>query len=541
MYECPNCGGNLKFDIVSQQMACAFCGTHLDPYTVKKDTDAVEEQCFEATVFTCPQCGGELFSSDSDATSFCSFCGAATILSSRIANEKRPDFIIPFKKTKEDCKNAYRQAIRKNFFVTKEMRDPKFIDGFRGIYMPYWSYQLTQRGEIKLAGEKSKRKGDYIYTDHYDLTGDMDAYYLGYSFDASSSFYDNISETLAPYDAKELTQFTPAFLSGFYADTADVAPELYLQDAKELAEESSFDEICKEKEFKGYSVSDSKNKSKLSNQPGTKLRKADHVMYPVWFMSWRKGERVAYVAVNGQTGKVAADIPMDPMRFIIFAMILAIPIFVMLNLFFTIKPTLLLGISALLLLISTLIYNFQLRAIHRRDKNLDDRGILWKNKMPEEGTGGKGKFALRGKKKGKLFEKLPLAVIIGGGVGCVMAVTPITIIVSLATSFTRMIGRMVIWGVAAAVIIGCCIFGIKERQNHKDVRFPVCYIVTMAAIIAAAFIGILKPVSDLYYYAGVFVISITVLLNLMDVLHNYNKLAMRRLPQFDKKGGDDRA
>ena len=62
MYECPNCGGNLKFDISSQQMACSYCDTHLDPYFVKKETDAVEEQFFEATVFTCPQCGGELYS-----------------------------------------------------------------------------------------------------------------------------------------------------------------------------------------------------------------------------------------------------------------------------------------------------------------------------------------------------------------------------------------------------------------------------------------------------------------------------------------------
>lgn len=44
MYECPNCGGNLKFDISSQQMACSYCDTHLDPYFVKKETDAVEEQ-----------------------------------------------------------------------------------------------------------------------------------------------------------------------------------------------------------------------------------------------------------------------------------------------------------------------------------------------------------------------------------------------------------------------------------------------------------------------------------------------------------------
>ena len=71
MYECPNCGGNLKFDIPSQQMACSFCGTKKSPYEVKKETDAIEKDYFEATVFTCPQCSGELLSADNEATSFC--------------------------------------------------------------------------------------------------------------------------------------------------------------------------------------------------------------------------------------------------------------------------------------------------------------------------------------------------------------------------------------------------------------------------------------------------------------------------------------
>ncbi len=537
MYECPNCGGNLKFDIASQKMACAYCGAYIDPYQVKKDTDGVEQKNFEATVFTCPQCGGELFSSDSDATSFCSFCGAATILSSRIANEKRPDYIIPFKKTKEDCKEAYQKAMRKKFFVSREMRDPEFIDGFRGIYMPYWSYQLLMRGELKLEGKKDKRKGDYIYTDHYDLTGDLDAYYLGYSFDASSSFYDNISETLAPYDAKELTHFTPAFLSGFYADTADVDSELYLDDAKNLAKESAFDEICKEKEFKGYSVSDSGNLSRLSNQPGTMLRRTDHVMYPVWFMSWRKKDRVAYAAVNGQTGKVVADIPMDPVRFMIFALLLAIPVFAALNLFFTIKPTTLLMISALLLFVSTLIYNSQLRAIHRKDLNLDDRGVLWKHEMPEE-----ERTLKDSKQKKSRAAKGAASLVSACIVACVaLAIIPNMIIIGMSFSVTRILGRLVIWGAAVAGVVTCCILGIRRRQKYKDTKFPTSYIVTMAVIAIAAVIGIWKPVSDLYYYGGVFLVLITVLLNLMDVLGNYNKLAMRKLPQFDKQGGDDRA
>ena len=60
--------------------------------------------------------------------------------------------------------------------------------------MPYWAYHVSQKGPVVLRGEKSKRRGDYIYTDHFNINGDMDCQYKGISFDASSSFDDNISE-----------------------------------------------------------------------------------------------------------------------------------------------------------------------------------------------------------------------------------------------------------------------------------------------------------------------------------------------------------
>ena len=51
----------------------------------------------------------------------------------------------------------------------------------------------------------------------------------------------------------------------------------------------------------------------------------------------------------------------------------------------------------------------------------------------------------------------------------------------------------------------------------------------------------MNPVSDIYYYAGAMLNLFAVLFNMIDVIKNYNRLAMRRLPQFDKQGGDDRA
>ena len=45
MYACSNCGGNLKFDIPSQQLACEYCQTQADPYSFDhKEKDAEERR-----------------------------------------------------------------------------------------------------------------------------------------------------------------------------------------------------------------------------------------------------------------------------------------------------------------------------------------------------------------------------------------------------------------------------------------------------------------------------------------------------------------
>ena len=85
MFSCPNCGGNVKFDIPSQQLSCEYCHELFDPYSFENKTKDAEEtpsyeSDYEVTVFTCPQCGGEILSTDDAAAGVCSFCGASTIL-----------------------------------------------------------------------------------------------------------------------------------------------------------------------------------------------------------------------------------------------------------------------------------------------------------------------------------------------------------------------------------------------------------------------------------------------------------------------------
>ncbi len=463
MYECQNCGGNLKFDIASQQLKCDYCLTLKDPYEVTKDKDAEESNAFDVTVFTCPQCGGEILSTDTSVAEFCSFCGASTILDSRISKEKRPAYIIPFKQTKDACKEIYISKMKRAIFAPDELKDKKYIDGFRGIYIPYWSYTISQKGPVHMKGRKSYTRGNYDYTDYYELSGEVNACYNDLSYDASSSFSDELSEQIAPFDVKQTVQFTPSFLSGFYADTADVDSGIYKEDAIRIANESTRSRILSTSAFSDLAFSLSNSDSDLSSMLHTRCDSPERTMYPVWFMSYRKGDRVAYATVNGQTGKVAADIPIDSKKYILGSLLLALPIFLLLNFFFTFKPNFTLGLSAFLAVATLIIHIAEIRKINVRDQRMDDRGYLSRQ----------SKAAQSSKRESSAAR--------GGFLGSIIAV------------------------------------------------------------IAAALIFVINPVADYWYYAGTIIAFIGVLFTIIAIIKKYNILATRKLPQFDRKGGDDRA
>lgn len=530
MFACPNCGGNLKFDIPSQQLACEFCLDKFDPYCFdNRDRDAQEQKNeFEATIFTCPQCGGEILSTDNAAAGFCSFCGASAILFSRISQEKRPDYIIPFQKTKEDCKQAYSELMKHAIFAPKEFKDPEHIDGFRGIYMPYWAYYITQTGSFQLKGEKSCRRGDYIITDHYDLTGEINSYYKGLSYDASSSFYDNISKTIAPYNVKGMKAFTPAYFCGFYADTPDVPSEVYKQQAEETAFTESYKKLGQAAPFSKYSITSEVNPSTLHTQ----TKKVDSTMFPVWFLSYRNGDRVAYAAVNGQTGKAVTDLPVDKRKYLLGSLLLALPIFLLLNFILTMIPSSLLTLTAGLALIVCILYTAELRRLSRQENLEDDKGYLFVH-HPEKvhAAESQNRTGKTNQKKTKTIGISIFAVYLFLSLGFFM------IPVLMETIRFRFLWLIIV--IAYTVISALGFAGCADvPKGHRHFTGFLCL---LCAVAAGAVITLLNPVSDLYYYAGVILILGTVFLTINDIMSYYNLLSTRRLPQFDKEGGNDHA
>ena len=542
MYNCPNCSGNLSFDIASQTLMCDYCKTQLDPYEYQKTQDAEENDMFGVTVFTCPQCGGEIMTTNVTAAGFCTYCGASTILDSRMSSEKRPAHIIPFSLTKEDCRKSYTSLVKKALFAPREFRNPEFLDRFRGIYIPYWVYNYSFGGDMNLTGTKSYRRGDYMITEHYNLYGEVEGDYKGLTHDASSSFDDNVASAIAPFEAARMKPFTPSFLCGFYADAPDVDSAVYEEDILDTISEDSINRLSGVSIYRNAGVtmpSTDDFKSKLRGS-SLNIRKEEPVCayLPVWFLTYRNKDRVAYAVRNGSTGRLTADLPVDTRKYLLGSILLAVPLFGILAFLFTMTGQMVLTASSVLALISLVLYGTEISAISARDSRSGDKGF---RSDPDHRTqAGRDSGP---KKKFSLGSFIPRAA---GMLWFLVVLIMFFFNMMSDTSFISDIGFTgfkIYGGISLAVLLGLLIYAYtsaKTEMARKNLFLNS--LGAILAVIASGVILIWNPVSDLWFYGGSILSAIGVCLTFIGIINKYNILATRPLPTFyDRKGGNDRA
>ena len=83
--------------------------------------------------------------------------------------------------------------------------------------------------------------------------------------------------------------------------------------------------------------------------------------------------------------------------------------------------------------------------------------------------------------------------------------------------------------------------GAIKKKEKLEKKKDIGLITAIAALILGIGITILQPVSDLFYYGGALVSLVGIFVTIKDIMYYYNIMTTRRLPQFDRTGGDDRA
>ena len=192
--------------------------------------------------YSCPSCGAELICDESTAATSCPYCGNPTVVPGQFSGQLKPDFIIPFKLSKEDAVKALKNHYKGKILLPKSFTQENHVQKIQGVYVPFWMFDGEAEGDACYEATRSHtyRSGDYeiTKTEHYDV------YRAGFlSFekipaDASSKMPDDHMDSIEPYDYQELKPFSTAYLPGFLADKFDVTVEQCLQRADQRCEAS---------------------------------------------------------------------------------------------------------------------------------------------------------------------------------------------------------------------------------------------------------------------------------------------------------------
>lgn len=327
-YKCPNCGGALEFDSDIQKLRCPFCKSEYSADEFEEKIEAPEQDDISWNIkagsqwengeaeslrsYVCKSCGGEIIGDATTAAASCPFCGNPVVMNAQFKGALRPNLIIPFKKNKEDAKNAYKGHIKNKRLLPRAFKDENHIDEIKGIYVPFWLFNAAAEGAVNYEATKTRRWSDtsynYTETSVFQVRRCGRADFAAIPVDGSNKMPDALMESIEPYNASDAVEFKTAYLAGYLADRYDVDAGQSVERANARVKKS-VEELFKTT-VSGYETVRAQSSAVRVNN-GT----AQYALYPVWLLNTTyQGKRYTF-AMNGQTGKFVGDLPIDEKRF----------------------------------------------------------------------------------------------------------------------------------------------------------------------------------------------------------------------------------
>ena len=352
-YQCPACTGPLHYSGSTGRLECDYCGSSFDPAEIEKmyaekeseaakaqakaeektDTGTWEEasggdwgaDAEKMRAYTCPSCGAEIVCDETTAATSCPYCGNPTIIPGQFSGKRKPEYILPFKLSREDAVKALENHYKGKVFLPKAFRSKKHIEEVRGIYVPFWLFDGEAEGAANYMATTTRvfRHGDTEITEtsFYELQREGTLPFKNVPVDASTKMPDDHMDSIEPFDYSELKPFSTSYLPGFLADKFDVSIEQSKGRADERCRKSLSDALRDTtRSARIYSTV-----TTASEHISLKRSSAHYALLPVWLLNTKWNGKDYLFAMNGQTGRLVGDLPVDRKQFWLLFAKIAVP------------------------------------------------------------------------------------------------------------------------------------------------------------------------------------------------------------------------
>ena len=330
-FKCPNCDGAIEFDAQQQKMKCPYCSAEFETEALQayqNELAAIPQENMQwdtaagsdwqpgetegLRVYTCNTCGGEIVADETTGASECPFCGNPVIMTGQFAGALKPDLVIPFKVDKKAAIAKLQEHYKGKLLLPKVFKDQNHIKEVKGLYVPVWLFDTDADAHVRYKATRTRTWSDsqyrYTETSYFSVTRAGGIGFENVPVDGSTKMDDTLMESIEPFNIGEAVDFHTAYLSGFLADKYDVDAQASIGRANERIKKSTEDAFAAT--VQGY-TSVVPVSSTINLQNG----RARYALYPVWILNTQWNGQKFTFGINGQTGKIAGDLPMDKGKF----------------------------------------------------------------------------------------------------------------------------------------------------------------------------------------------------------------------------------
>ena len=332
-YKCPNCGAPLSFMPGKKTVTCEYCGTEFEVSAIeelfhdKQETAARAAEAQEAKwatedagsewtsdeakalhAFTCSSCGAELVCDENTMATECVYCGNPTMIPKRFDGMLKPDYVIPFKKTKAEAVAALKEFYKGHMLLPSNFTANNRVEAIQPMYVPFWLFDSKITAQAEFRAEKH-----HVINTPKEIITEVSIFncrrksvmsFERIPVDGSKKMDDAYMESIEPFNYEDLVDFSAAYFTGYLADKYDVTAEESAARADRRVENSAIEVLQSSVEnFDAVQMED----AAVVKDVG----KVSYAMVPVWILTTRYNDKPYTFMMNGQTGKVVGSLPYD--------------------------------------------------------------------------------------------------------------------------------------------------------------------------------------------------------------------------------------
>ncbi len=321
-FDCPRCSGDSAFSADSGVLECKFCGFQQAPAGVKVGRQASEEQ-FRVTTLkaakegwgtndrhdvVCQNCGTHESVSADMLTHNCAFCGSSRVVQTEtIEDVLRPSALIPVEVTQEQLEEILNDWFSSSWLLPEKLKNIVANVEPDRVFLPFWTFDAhsqaswrAQVGHTVTTGTGKNRRTKTVWRWE---SGNASLSFDDHMVSGSKRISENLKSELGSYNMHGLVNYDPDYLAGSIAQAYDIELEHAWRIGRKAFREATR-RACRQQASSGK-IRNFSMELEFDNESWR------YILLPVLMASYQFDNQTHRIVINGQTGKIFGQRPVD--------------------------------------------------------------------------------------------------------------------------------------------------------------------------------------------------------------------------------------